>query len=354
MVRSPFDRVISSYEFAAEVSARIRERDKLCKPAKTCTRHVWPWNHLVRFFDHTFLDEGRIRRHHARVAAATASINRSNETSAVAVDSEQLNMTADPAADAAADKLDEARDPYNNSVLVPLVEFLNMEMAEDILNNALTFQLLGLTELTPVISPEDGSGPVAVALAAKNGDLSEMDLPLSASPRLAAQLRRCTRNYGPEAHVSKILLEIALDRLQDVDLLMVHERLDESIAVARLLNKERRPGVEEWNDSNLSKCVEKRTSKMLTRKDLGSSNMRWPDGTSIEHGKTSRAKISDDIVADVQGRNWMDFTLYEHALNIFDARLRDLQARGDFASTQGESVVKDMDLRSDRRKANEL
>eukprot|EP00927_Polykrikos_kofoidii_P026722 TRINITY_DN23752_c0_g1_i1.p1 TRINITY_DN23752_c0_g1~~TRINITY_DN23752_c0_g1_i1.p1 ORF type:complete len:595 (+),score=94.76 TRINITY_DN23752_c0_g1_i1:25-1809(+) len=353
MVRSPLDRVVSSYEFAAEVSARTRSRYKSCKPAKTCTRHVWPWNHLVSYFDETFLEERRLRRHHARLARANTNINPSDAGSGHAMDPEQLSEAASDAAaereaDAIADRLDEARDPYNNSVLVPLAEFLNLEMQQDVLNNLLTFQLLGLTELTPVISHEDGSGPAVVAQAAKEGDLSEDSLPLTASARLAAQLRRCTRDHGPEALVSKILLEVALEHLSDVDLLMVHERMDESIATARALNNER-PKATEWKGDDLTRCVEQHTKKMLKRKDKGSYNMRWPDGTQIAHGKTSRATLSDDMVAFIQRQNWMDVALYEHAVGIFDKYLRAMETSPSFATMRVESVVRNMELKPNEK-----
>ena len=52
-LRDPVDRVLSAYEFAVEVAARVLNRPKDYKPdpTKVNTRDVWPWSQLVPFIE---------------------------------------------------------------------------------------------------------------------------------------------------------------------------------------------------------------------------------------------------------------------------------------------------------------
>ena len=56
-LRDPFDRVLSTYEFAAEVAARVLNRPVGYKPDpnKVNTRNVWPWSILVPFVEQDML-----------------------------------------------------------------------------------------------------------------------------------------------------------------------------------------------------------------------------------------------------------------------------------------------------------
>lgn len=51
-LRDPVDRVLSAYEFAVEVSARMLNRPRNFKKRgdKIATEDVWPWSYLVPFF----------------------------------------------------------------------------------------------------------------------------------------------------------------------------------------------------------------------------------------------------------------------------------------------------------------
>ena len=51
------DRVLSAYEFAVEVAARVLARPKDYKPDpnKVNTRDVWPWSQLVPFMEDDML-----------------------------------------------------------------------------------------------------------------------------------------------------------------------------------------------------------------------------------------------------------------------------------------------------------
>lgn len=69
-LRQPVGRVLSAYEFAVEVAARVLTRPKnyTANPAKTNTRDVWPWSKLVPLIEDDMLR--RVSRH--------LCVNRSN------------------------------------------------------------------------------------------------------------------------------------------------------------------------------------------------------------------------------------------------------------------------------------
>ncbi len=56
-LRDPVGRVLSAYEFAVEVAARVLTRPKnyTADPAKVNTRNVWPWSVLVPFVEQDML-----------------------------------------------------------------------------------------------------------------------------------------------------------------------------------------------------------------------------------------------------------------------------------------------------------
>lgn len=56
-LREPLDRVLSAYEFAVEVAARIllRPSNYTADPSKTNTRDVWPWSRLVPLIEQDLL-----------------------------------------------------------------------------------------------------------------------------------------------------------------------------------------------------------------------------------------------------------------------------------------------------------
>ena len=57
-LRDPVDRVLSAYEFANEVAARVlwRAKDYVPDPDKMSTRNVWPWTVLVPPLEATMVE----------------------------------------------------------------------------------------------------------------------------------------------------------------------------------------------------------------------------------------------------------------------------------------------------------
>ncbi|KAL3530561.1 hypothetical protein ACH5RR_009883 [Cinchona calisaya] len=122
ILRDPIDRVFSTYEFSVEVAARFLVHPNLTSAlrmtgrlrAKTKNRGVstldiWPWKYLV-----PWMREDLFARREARRREGRSSID--------------------------------GNDPYDmEDVVMPLHEYINDPIAQDIIHNGATFQIAGLT-----------------------------------------------------------------------------------------------------------------------------------------------------------------------------------------------------------------
>jgi len=72
------DRVLSAYEFAVEVAARVLNRPKEYKPdpTKVNTRDVWPWSQLV-----PFIEEDMVQRVRGRATPLPQAVVHQRQTS---------------------------------------------------------------------------------------------------------------------------------------------------------------------------------------------------------------------------------------------------------------------------------
>eukprot|EP00929_Paragymnodinium_shiwhaense_P122338 TRINITY_DN9500_c0_g1_i1.p1 TRINITY_DN9500_c0_g1~~TRINITY_DN9500_c0_g1_i1.p1 ORF type:complete len:505 (+),score=95.40 TRINITY_DN9500_c0_g1_i1:103-1617(+) len=339
MFRDPIERVLSSYEFAVEVAARRLGAGVLCDPRKVCTRDVWPWNHLVPHFDNDMNTTEKVSRRDTRYARQNQEDEYEEEAAQGSDSTCKADGTCDQPKVAAAvqegreeDKLADAhdgpRDPYNCSMMQPLHEFLETDRAQDLLPNTATFQLLGLTELTPLLQPD---GP-------RSTEMHEFK-ELFATAKVAAQLRRCTRVH-PESTTK--LLDHALHRLEsEVDVLMLHERLDDSVSTAVTVLTMRDRKVGKILGPRFQQCVTNQTSKMQGREAKGMSNLLWPDGSQLSHDKAARSKISEAIRNKIKAENWMDVKLHARATELFEKKFNELESSGNLLKVR-RSVVKDL------------
>ena len=166
MLRDPVARLLSSYEFAVEVSVRSFGNDvKTNNKRRVSTREVWPWEHVVRQIDRD-------------LQAYKKRVDEDGRKESIA-------------------------NVYNNSVYTPLHEFIELPMANDDLHNGQFMQLMGLTSnASPETEPH------------------------------AYKLRRCVRDAGRywNEKTVDILFDYAKRRLrEEVDVTVVHERLDDSL-----------------------------------------------------------------------------------------------------------------------------
>ena len=105
--RDPVDRVISAYEFATEVAARVNNADPPPKhdPKATNTRNVWPWSGLVPWLE----EELHVRARHVQARKYS--------------------------------KQDGPLDPYNNSLALPLSEWIEHPLVHELVHDGETLQV---------------------------------------------------------------------------------------------------------------------------------------------------------------------------------------------------------------------
>jgi hypothetical protein len=305
-LRDPVQRVLSAYEFAVEVAARglghrtARAERKASKAeSRTDTAQVWPWRHLVPLMERD-LD--------ARAAARRDG------------------------------SLRELRGPgYNCSVVMPLHEFIDHPMAQELIHDGATMQLLGLTAQPP------GAGE-------------------GASEAEAAALRACARAGGAPAQA---LLDAAIARLRDdFAAVLLKERLRESVAVAAAVagtplagpswrsmrdsdddahkralaaartDAERAAADAAYDTKGKSrdtlavahaKCTARQREKAAARRKRGTQRLRFGDGTAL---RFERAELAPAVAAALAAANALDVRLHAEAARIFEARRQELAKAG--------------------------
>ncbi|KAJ7947823.1 protein-tyrosine sulfotransferase [Quillaja saponaria] len=121
ILRDPVDRVFSTYEFSVEVAARFLVHPNLTSATQMAGRlrsttkavstlDIWPWKYLV-----PWMREDLFARRDARYHRGPINIRSSN-------------------------------DSYNmEDFAMPLLEYINHPVSEDIIHNGATFQVAGLT-----------------------------------------------------------------------------------------------------------------------------------------------------------------------------------------------------------------
>ncbi|KAL0036133.1 hypothetical protein WJX79_004855 [Trebouxia sp. C0005] len=282
-LRDPVDRVLSAYEFAIEVAARALVKDAPDKdPSKVDTQNVWPWSLLVPF----------IRQDLMRRAG-------------------DMHLS-----EAAVSPLD----PYQNSLVMPLAEFIEHPLAHELIHNGQTLQVLGLTNY----SHWKEAGPV----------------------------RRCLQ--GSQT-TQKLLSSLALKQLHHFVHVGVMDMLDESIETIAGTLKLRLDGPAWRNAANTSTqseeaqqqadeqafveqpssqlnrqqtepdsaflqpgplwesyrhCALRARRKNAARRTRSFDLLKLPDGRQVEFGSKARAAIDPSILARIRQLNQMDVDLY--------------------------------------------
>ncbi|KAL4420062.1 hypothetical protein ABPG77_004327 [Micractinium sp. CCAP 211/92] len=193
-LRRPMDRVVSAYEFAVDIAAKgvlslaMPKKNPQRKSDFVGTLEVWPWSVLIPWFKRDM----RQRMEKLRAAALDdptawrAYLSPDNKTyywNEAKNESVWVLPDADP-----------VLDPYNNSLVTPLHEWIEHPIAEELLHNGATLQVLGLTNYS--------YWPVA------------------------EQLRHCVRSSWV---AREMLLALATKRLKRMAHVGLTERLDESV-----------------------------------------------------------------------------------------------------------------------------
>jgi hypothetical protein len=324
-LRDPVDRLLSAYEFAAEVASRgvgqraaqraEKEKARAAEAAagrahdaaaaahvRTDTTQVWPWNVLVPMMAEDM---------DARAAA------RDN---------------APPPRGSA----------YNGSLIMPLADFAAHPFVADLLHNGATFQLLGLTNNS--VSAEGAPGADAAT---------------------AAALRACVRAGGPPAAA---LAAAAQRRLADeMDVVLLKDRLYDSVATVaaalgrplsgasfRTFGDEQESGIrakladiasrgdpvaaaaarEEADTAArgnvalgaaFARCAAQQREKAAERRVRGLSKLRYDDGSSIAF---RRDEVPADMLYTLAAANGLDVSLHAAGVKLFNVRRAALAADG--------------------------
>ncbi|KAL0055720.1 hypothetical protein WJX82_003741 [Trebouxia sp. C0006] len=270
-----------------EVAARALVKDAPDKdPSKIDTQNVWPWSLLVPF----------IRQDLMRRAGDI-----------------HLSEAAEPAAS--------PLDPYQNSLVMPLAEFIEHPLADELVHNGQTLQVLGLTNYSHW--------------------------------KEAAPIRQCLQ--GSQT-TQKLLSSLALKQLQRFVHVGVMDMLDESIEALASTLKLRLDGPAWRNAANTStqseeaqrqadeqafveqpssqlnrqqtepdsaflqpgplwesyrQCALRARRKNAGRRTRSVALLKLPDGRQVEFGSEARAAIDPNILARIRQLNQMDVDLYE-------------------------------------------
>jgi hypothetical protein len=341
-LRDPVDRLLSAYEFAAEVASRgvgqraaqraAREKALAEEAAagrahdaaaaahvRTDTTQVWPWNVLV-----PMMAEDMDARAAARNGAAPP-----------------------PGASA-----------YNGSLIMPLAEFAKHPFVADLLHNGATFQLLGLTN-NSVSAPEGSPGADAAT---------------------AAALRACVRAGGAPAAA---LAAAAQRRLSDeMDVVLLKERLYDSVATLagslgrplsgvsfRTFGDEQESGIRTrlaeiaaQGDASaaaaarveadeaarggvplgaaFARCAAQQREKAAERRTRGLAKLRYNDGTSIAF---RREEVPADMMYTLAEANGLDVALHAAGVKLFNARREALAAKGKLERVKPDGKVSHLD-----------
>ncbi|XP_075513573.1 protein-tyrosine sulfotransferase isoform X1 [Primulina tabacum] len=130
ILRNPIDRIFSTYEFSVEVAARFLIHPNLTSVARMVKRvrgktsgvstlDIWPWKYLV-----PWMREDLFARRDARKLKGGAYLETNN--------------------------------PYDmEDILMPLHEYINNPISQDIIHNGATFQIAGLTNNSYFVEAHD-------------------------------------------------------------------------------------------------------------------------------------------------------------------------------------------------------
>lgn len=303
-LRDPVDRVLSTYEFAIEVAARALAKDAPDKdPSKIDTQNVWPWSLLVPFIRQDLMKRaGDIH----------------------------LSDAPDPAVS--------PLDPYQNSLVMPLAEFIEHPLAHELVHNGQTLQVLGLTNYSHW--------------------------------KEAAPVRQCLQGFQT---TQKLLSSLALKQLQRFVHVGVMDMLDESIEAIASTLKLRLDGPAWRNAANTSTqseeaqqqadeqafveqpssqlnrqqtepdsaflqsgplwesyrhCALRARRKNAGRRTTSFALLKLPDDRQVEFRSEARAAIDPNILARIRQLNQMDVDLYKGGKQLLLERREALRSAG--------------------------
>eukprot|EP00812_Abedinium_dasypus_P011045 NODE_4626_length_655_cov_322.551667.p2 GENE.NODE_4626_length_655_cov_322.551667~~NODE_4626_length_655_cov_322.551667.p2 ORF type:complete len:144 (+),score=51.92 NODE_4626_length_655_cov_322.551667:3-434(+) len=140
------------------------------------------------------------------------------------------------------------------------------------------------------------------------------------------------------------LMQLALDRLErEIDAVLLHEHLDDSIRMAATLAAKRAQGeYRKELTEGFQACVRKAVRSFKALKQRGISQLFWPDGTNLDFTERKRHTnaLPRSVLQRIRADNWMDTLLHEHARRLFNEHLKRLESEGVLAELERSTVAK--------------
>ncbi|DBB06421.1 TPA: hypothetical protein ACH3X1_011981 [Trebouxia sp. C0004] len=303
-LRDPVDRVLSTYEFAVEVAARALVKDASDKdPSKIDTQNVWPWSLLV-----PFIRQDLLRR--------AGDIH--------------LSEAADPAAS--------PLDPYQNSLVMPLAEFIEHPLAHELVHNGQTLQVLGLTnyshwkEAAPVRQCLQGSqtaqkllSSLALKQLQRFVHVGVMDMLDGSIEAIASTLK--LRLDGPSWRNAVNTSTQSEEAQQQAD-----EQAFVEQPSSQLNRQQTEPDSAFLQPGPLWEsyrhCALRARRKNAVRRTRSFALLKLPDGRQVEFGGEARAAIDPSILARIRQLNQMDVDLYDAGKQLLLDRREALRSDG--------------------------
>ena len=339
-IRNPVDRVLSAYEFSLQVATRYHFATKRKKNTnRTATDEVWPWLDLV-----PIMMESLARREEAR-KSLSSSLSKPNiwvrqhnaSNKSFVYYNRVMNETREDL-----EGLDDGHlvlgdlDPYDNSLVMSLADFVKLPEVHDLLHNNQLYQLLGITNISKEPGLAKGIRRCCAGAAAKGTYEGT-----AATSLHRALLKRAERLVDDLWHVS------VFDDLEgshsslcaasgwDLDQLSykngekivrtMRDEVDEMEGKeGSRLDQEKLLSVE-YGRQNVSvreafeKCVrQNREKKDVKNKVKFLRQLQDPYGRQILFSRENRAKISKDVLEYIRHHNQLDFELYEMAKSRYN------------------------------------
>ncbi|KAI7840366.1 hypothetical protein COHA_005910 [Chlorella ohadii] len=207
-LRRPVDRVVGAYEFAVDVAARgVLHQGPPGKLGRrksdwVGTLEVWPWSVLIPWFKRDMKARmDRLKEAAKDDPTAWRDYRSPKNRTYWWNEAKNSSVWVLPPPEA-------VLDPYNNSLVMPLHEWVEHPIAEELMHNGATLQVLGLTNFSHW--PRDEAAPLRACLRS-NAVAREMLL------KLAARRLRAMAHVGLTERLEESVVSMAADLGIDLD-----------------------------------------------------------------------------------------------------------------------------------------
>ncbi|KAL2471033.1 Protein-tyrosine sulfotransferase [Abeliophyllum distichum] len=309
ILRNPIDRVFSTYEFSVEVAARFlvhRDLTSLSRMAKRArlkaggvsTLDIWPWKYLV-----PWMREDLFARRDARISKGQSYI----------ITNDSYDM---------------------EEILMPLRDYINDPIAQEIIHNGATFQIAGLTnnsylaeshEVRRCVLKYQSLGQYVLEVVKKRLD-SMLYVGLTENHRESATMFANLVGAQVIAQLTKSSLnsDFSIANGSEQRSLLPNSKSDanhQENNSYRKLKKVSSPSKDEAENSNMDagklmeayeSCISSLRNSQSERRAKSLKRISPANFT-----KEARRKVPEQLLQEITSLNSLDMQLYSYAQNIF-------------------------------------